>query len=340
MKLFPQGSKEWKKVLLRWALFAAILTALIMFTIRMPGRSHSGPLPPLSGEQALIRDNLRKHVSMLAGTIGRRNIYSPKRLSAAAGYIKKCFTEAGYSVTEQKFDAEDNQVSNLIMESGAGNSSAETVIIGAHYDTILESPGANDNASGVAALIELARLVSKTGPTGKRIRFVAFVNEEPPFFTEDKMGSLVYARELRGKNEKISAMFSLETIGCYSDEPGSQKYPAMFKLFYPDTGNFIGFIGNISSRSLVRRSIKTFRDATPFPSEGVATFGWLPGIFWSDHWSFWKNGYPALMVTDTAPFRYSHYHTAQDTPEKLDYDRMARVVSGLLHVILRESNTR
>lgn len=306
----------------------------------MPGRSHSGSLPPLSQDQAVIRDNLKKHVSMLAGTIGKRNVYSCEKLNAAAEYIKQCFTDAGFNVTEQKFEAEGAQVSNLIIETGSANPSGETVIAGAHYDTAYDTPGANDNASGVAALIELARLVRKIGPAERRIRFVAFVNEEPPFFTKEKMGSLVYARELRRNNERISAMFALETIGCYTDEPKSQKYPPLFRLFYPDTGNFIGFIGNISSRSLVRRSVRTFRDTTPFPSEGVATFGWLPGIFWSDHWSFWMNGYPALMVTDTAPFRYPFYHTEDDTPGKLDYARMSRVVSGLLHVILREASRK
>ncbi len=128
-------------------------------------------------------------------------------------------------------------------------------------------------------------------------------------------------------------MLSLETIGYYSDESDSQHYPFPFSLIYPNTGNFIGFIGNISSRQLVRKSIRSFRSHTPFPSEGVAAPGWITGIDWSDHWSFWEEGYPAIMVTDTALFRYEHYHTMKDTPDRVNYDRTARVVMGLTRVI-------
>jgi len=128
-------------------------------------------------------------------------------------------------------------------------------------------------------------------------------------------------------------MIALETIGCYSDEPGSQAYPPLFNLLYPDTGNFIGFVGNLRSRSLVRRMLGLFRRHASFPSEGCAAPGWVTGIGWSDHWSFWEEGFPAIMITDTAPFRYRHYHSTDDTPDKIDYDRMARVVAGLIDPI-------
>ena len=148
------------------------------------------------------------------------------------------------------------------------------------------------------------------------------------------MGSLVYAIRSRQRGENITAMLSLETIGYYSDEQGSQAYPFPFNAFYPRKGNFIGFVGNLSSRSLVRRAIGTFRQTTDFPSEGAAAPGSLTGIGWSDHWSFWQEGYRAIMITDTAPFRYIHYHEISDRPAHLDYDRMARVVSGLSNVIV------
>jgi Zn-dependent M28 family amino/carboxypeptidase len=206
-------------------------------------------------------------------------------------------------------------------------------VIGAHYDSVAGTAGANDNASGVAALLELGRLLKKTKPE-RTVRLVAFVNEEPPWFQTEEMGSLVYARRAKKRGERIVAMLALETIGCYSDLPKSQHYPAPFNMFYPDTGNFIAFVGNLRSRSLLRRAIGTFRATTPFPSEGVAAPESISGIGWSDHWSFWQEGYPALMVTDTAPFRYLHYHESEDTPEKLDYERMARVVTGLGRVAM------
>jgi Zn-dependent M28 family amino/carboxypeptidase len=167
----------------------------------------------------------------------------------------------------------------------------------------------------------------------RTVRLVAFVNEEPPFFLTGDMGSRFYARRSRERSEKIVAMFSLETIGYYSDAKGSQHYPFPFSLFYPNTANFIGFVSNISSRDLVRQSIASFRQHTAFPSQGAAAPGWMTGIGWSDHWSFWREGYPAIMVTDTALFRYAHYHTPEDTPDKIDYARTARVILGLARVI-------
>jgi Zn-dependent M28 family amino/carboxypeptidase len=172
----------------------------------------------------------------------------------------------------------------------------------------------------------------------RTLRFVAFVNEEPPFFQTEGMGSTVYAKRCRDRGEKVVAMLSLETIGYYSDDEGSQKYPFPLGLFYPSRGNFIAFVGNTSNARLVRRCIKTFRAKVRFPSEGGAVPGSLPGIGWSDHWSFWEAGYPAIEITDTAPFRYPHYHEETDTPDKLDYERMARVVNGLEEVILDLAN--
>lgn len=204
------------------------------------------------------------------------------------------------------------------------------LVIGAHYDSVAGCPGANDNASGVAAVLELSRLLR--GDAGRlAIRFVAFANEEPPFFMTEAMGSRVYARRCRERGEQIAGMFSLETIAYYSNERGSQQYPgpALFQRLYPDTGNFIGFVSNVASRKLLRDAGGEFRRRGAFPSEGVAAPADIPGIGWSDHWAFWQEGYPAVMLTDTAPYRYPHYHQPSDTPDKLDYDSFARVVWGL-----------
>ena len=167
------------------------------------------------------------------------------------------------------------------------------------------------------------------------MRFVAFVNEEPPFYRSEQMGSRVYARRSRERRDHIVAMLSLETIGYYSDEPGSQLYPFPLRFFYPSTGNFLAFVANLGSRKLLREALASFRRNAQFPSEGVAAPAFIPGVDWSDHWSFWQESYPALMVTDTALYRYPHYHTLQDTPDKVDYERLARVVKGL-HGMLRD----
>ena len=181
-------------------------------------------------------------------------------------------------------------------------------------------------------MLELARAFALKKP-GRTLRFVEFVNEEPPFFQTPDMGSVVYAKRSRKAGEKIVAMLSLETMGYYSDEPGTQKYPFPLNLVYPSSGNFIGFIGNIESGDLVRDAIASFRRNVQFPSEGAALPAQIPGVGWSDQWSFWQEGYPGIMVTDTAPYRYPYYHTAQDTADKINFDRLARVVAGLEKVI-------
>jgi Zn-dependent M28 family amino/carboxypeptidase len=298
----------------------------------MPGSSWSGPLPPLTGEQQLIQDNLERHVAELAGRIGERNVWRPTALVAAAGYIRKTLEEAGYAVSLQPFTSRGLTVNNLEAVLPGRIASDEIIVVGAHYDSVVGTPGANDNASGVAALLELARLLAGTA-LPRSARFVAFANEEAPFFYGDEMGSKRYAARARAQGEHIAAMLSLETIGYYTEQPASQRYPFPFSYFYPDTGNFIGFVGDLSSWRLVRRAIGAFRASTAFPSEGVAAPRATKGVHWSDHWSFWQAGYPAIMVTDTALYRYPHYHAATDTPEKLDYNALARVTGGLAEVI-------
>jgi Zn-dependent M28 family amino/carboxypeptidase len=228
--------------------------------------------------------------------------------------------------------AEGQTVYNLETAIPGGTQAQEIVLVGGHYDTVPVSPGANDNATGTAAVLELARLLAGQ-QRARTVRFVAFVNEEAPFFKTDAMGSRAYARRARAGGEQIVAMLSLETMGFFSDVAGSQHYPGPFGLLYPRTGNFIAFVGNIASRALVRRSIAAFRQHTAFPSEGVAAPGWMTGIGWSDHWAFWQEGYPGVMVTDTALFRYAPYHTRADTPDRINYEHMARVVAGLARVV-------
>jgi hypothetical protein len=300
--------------------------------IRMPGKSFSGPLPAPTAQEKDWAAKLQRHVTALASDIGERNIFRPRKLAEAADYVECAFTNAGYVPKRQTFEVIKEICHNIEVEIAGATKRDEIVILGAHYDSVAGSPGANDNGSGAASLLVLAEALARFQPA-RTLRFLAFVNEEPPNFQTDTMGSRVYARRCRERGEKIMAMISLETMGYFSDVKGSQKYPAPLGMIYPDRGNFISFVGNISSRPLVRRCIEIFRRDTPLPSEGAALPGGITGVGWSDHWSFWEEGYPAIMVTDTALFRYPHYHTAEDTPDKLDYPRLARVTAGLEKII-------
>jgi Peptidase family M28 len=301
------------------------------FMLGMPLESYRGPWVPLSPEETALRDALRRDVRVIADEIGNRNWFVHPRLVEAAVWIEASLAQAGYKVRRLSYKVRGKTCDNLEVEIPGRTCPEEIVVIGAHYDSVPGCPAANDNGSGVAAVLALARAFAGAEPE-RTIRFVAFVNEEPPFYHSSEMGSFVYARECRRRGDRVVAMLSLETIGYYRDERGTQMYPPPFSLFYPSEGNFIGFVGNVSSRALVQRCLETFRREVKFPSEGAALPGFITGIGWSDHWSFWKAGYPAAMVTDTALFRYPYYHSPEDTPEKLDYDRMARVVAGLERV--------
>ncbi len=299
----------------------------------MPGKSYRGELPVADEELITLSAELRRDVALLAVEIGERNLLNhPQELAMSADRIEAEFQAAGYEVQRQEYQVSGGKCCNLEVEIPGAARAEEIVVIGAHYDTAIGTPGANDNTSGVAAVLALARRFSKSRPE-RTLRFVAFVNEEPPYFHTEEMGSRVYARRCRERGEKVVAMLSLETIGYYDDTPGSQHYPPPFGLLYPSEGNFIGFVGNLGSRALVHRVIRTFREHEEFPSEGGALPAAVSGVGFSDHWSFWQEGYPALMVTDTAMFRYPHYHEAEDTLDKVDFERMARVVRGLEKVV-------
>jgi Zn-dependent M28 family amino/carboxypeptidase len=303
------------------AVVAIVVIAAIVLLLRMPGRSFRGPAPP--HRNAALSDALRRDVTTLARDIGPRNLDAFDAYARAAEFIERSFRDAGYAPRR-------DEASNI--EAVLPGTSDEIVVVGAHYDTVDDSPGADDNGSGVAALLALARMFAGTHPH-RTIRFVAFANEEPPYFQSEPMGSFVYARARRARKEKIVAMLSLESIGWFSDAPRSQQYPALLEALYPSTANFIAFASNVASRPLLQRVIATFRAHATIPSEGGALPEEVPGVAWSDQWAFWHNGYQAVMVTDTALFRNPTYHTASDTPETLDYERLARVVEGLHAVI-------
>jgi hypothetical protein len=297
----------------------------------MPGASYAGPFAPLTAHERDLEGALQRDVAALAGH-GGRSLNRPETLAAAAGFVERALAGAGYTVARQRYEVRGRACDNLEVEVPGAALQDEIVVVGAHYDAVSDTTGADDNARGVAALLALARAFAGAHPA-RTLRFVAFANEEPPWFQTPEMGSVVYARRSHARGEHVAAMLSLETIGFYSDEPGSQKYPFPFGLFYPTTGDFIAFVGDTSSRALVRETVSSFRAAARFPSEGVAAPRFVPGAGWSDHWAFWQEGYPAVMVTDTALFRNPSYHRPEDTPDRLSYAPAARVVAGLERVV-------
>ncbi|MBI5740197.1 MAG: M28 family peptidase [Nitrospirae bacterium] len=276
-----------------------------------------------------IQNNLKKTVTRLAGDIGPRGYTQLDSLNKAADYIKSELSGYGYTAYEQPYEIEGKTYKNIFAELKGGRRPEKVLVVGAHYDTVTTTPGADDNASGIAGMLELARLLKASSPA-LTIQFVAFTLEEPPFFRSRSMGSHVYAKNLKQAGRDVEGMICLEMIGYFTDRPGSQLYPLPFlRWLYPKEGNFITLVGNLHSREFLDRIKSAFKKGTDLPVESFAGPAVVIGVDFSDHRSFWKFGYEAVMVTDTAFFRNPQYHGIGDTPEILDYERMAKVVSGL-----------
>jgi hypothetical protein len=311
---------------------AALLGLAWWYALVVPGRSHAGPLPPATGEEQDIAIRLRRHVVAVASE--PHNVKHYAALERAAQHIERTLQELGYAPERQVFTVAGRAVRNIEVLKEAKASAAPSLVIGAHYDSFDNAPGANDNGTGVAATLELARLLKDWQPERTRLRLVLFVNEEPPYYRTPDMGSWRYARLLSERGERVRGMVSLETLGAFSDRPDSQRYPAPFGLIFPSTADFIAFVGLTGSRGFLHEVMASFRRHTAFPSiGGAAPDAAVPGIGWSDHWAFGAFGYPAIMITDTALFRYAHYHLPSDTPDKVDYARLARITKGLERVV-------
>jgi Zn-dependent M28 family amino/carboxypeptidase len=283
-----------------------------------------------------LAERMRQHVVAVASE--EHNTGRPAQLERAAAYIETALARAGYAPTRQEYTAGGQRVRNIevaVSNVAKGKRPDRIFIVGAHYDSAPGAPGANDNGSGTAAVLELARLLKTMQPrAGTEVRFVFFVNEEPPYFMGEEMGSMVHAAELKRQGQNVEGALVLETMGYYTDAPNSQQLPPGLEGRYPSTGNFLAFVGTLESSALVRDALAAFRAASDFPAQGLAAPAHTTGVTLSDHSSYNRHGYPALMVTDTAFMRYPYYHTAQDTPDKLDYESMARVVTGLAKTIV------
>ncbi|MEP3420207.1 MAG: M20/M25/M40 family metallo-hydrolase [Erythrobacter sp.] len=302
--------------------FFVFLVAGFFWATATPGSSYQGQRP--SPDDAALSTRLERHVRALSET--ERNLESVTTVFSTLTYLTENAQALGYTVERQEVLA---PADNLIITIPGAADDAPVLILGAHYDTVRGSPGADDNASGVAALLELARALRPLRErTSIEIQMVFFANEEPPYFKTGAMGSFTHAQSIADP-DRVIGMISLETMGYFTDAPGSQNYPFPLSVRYPQKGNFIAFVGDTSARPFLRETIEEFRLHARIPSVGGTAPTVVQGIDWSDHWGYSQRGIPAFMVTDTAPFRNPHYHRKTDTPDRLDYEGLALVVEAL-----------
>jgi Zn-dependent M28 family amino/carboxypeptidase len=279
-----------------------------------------------------ITDHLKRHVYKLSHEIGKRDVANYWNLEKARIYICEQFESYGYKVRLENYVIGDREVSNVIALKEGKKCPSDIVVVGAHYDSY-DGPGADDNASGVAGLLEFARLL-KDQATDRTIKFIAFDSEEKPHFGTESMGSRVYAKGAKSSNKNITAVIIFDSIGYYSETPRSQKYPFIFKYFYPRTANFIKIVSDFGSSPLARQVKKYFKKHSSFPIKSIMGFRFFYGINLSDHGSFWKEGYKAIHISDTSAFRNPTCHKISDTWDTLDYESMSQVVKGFYFVLM------
>ena len=292
------------------------------------------PFPRRAPEEQALARSLRADVDALALEIGERHDGRFEALGRARTFVAARLVEVGLAPALSTFEHRGRTFANVVADVGSGDGH---LLVGAHYDSARGSPGGNDNASGVAALIAIAERLAIDPPAG-RVRLVAFVNEEPPHFRQESMGSRVYAARAAAGGDLPRAAIVFDSLGYYDEEMGSQRFPSAALAFaFPETGDFVAFVGDDASDELLRRSIGRFRAAAAFPSEGAALSRRTMGAAWSDHASFWDHGVPAILVSDTAAFRDPSYHDASDDGSNVDELALARVTLGLLEVIRAEA---
>ena len=283
---------------------------------------------PASSEQALY-----DHVHALSVVIGSRSIREYGKIREAEQYIRTFLDKQEIPFELQGYDYEGNRFNNIVVSLEGDSRREETIIIGAHYDTVSGTPGADDNASAVAVLLELCRALKDYRPE-RTLKLIFFVLEEPPAFMTPAMGSYVYAAQARERGENIVGMISLEMVGYFNDAEGSQAFPVPgLHWLFPDRGTFIGVVGNVPSRELTLAVAEALKAGSGLPVEHLVALPFIPGIGLSDHGSFWKMGFRAVMVTDTAFYRNPNYHGEKDTIGTLQFDKMSGLVRGMVHVV-------
>ncbi len=301
------------------------------YLVKCDGRWRGVPLDATAEvDLSTVQERLRADVAYLQ-SLGPRNSENDTayaRLQTCAGWIARTWQAQGYAVRAQEFTVAGKAYTNLQVETPGRTAPGEIVVVSAQYDSLPGSPGANNNASGVAVLFRLSEWLKQQRPD-RTVRLVEFVNEEDPFFGTEQMGSYVYAKACRDRGDDIRAMLSLDSLGIFKHTPGSQRLPWPFSLVYPDRGDFLAFIGNLASRRCVTVATRGFRKGTSLPLAAGLAPAWVPGASWSDHSSFWKFGYPGVQVTDTGGFRSASHTSSADTLDKIDFEALARVAVGI-----------
>ena len=320
-----------KKMIFYAFIILLILAAILAYPVLKvrwfaPAISPSRPDSGLHGDAS----RLYEHVHHLSVRIGSRSFYEYGRIEEAKKYLRSTLEGMGYQPELQEYEYDGRIFSNIIVSIGGIRKSGETVIIGAHYDTVQGTPGADDNASAVAILLEICRSLKKDVPS-RTLKLIFFVLEEPPLYNTKAMGSFIYAGAAKRRGEDIQAMLSLEMLGYFSDKKGGQSFPLpLMNLIYSTTPNFIAVVGDRRSRGLVKRIKSSMEKSSDIPVETLSTSSYVPGVALSDHNSFWKMGYPAVMITDTAFYRNPHYHGSRDTIDPLNFQKMTGVLKGLV----------
>jgi hypothetical protein len=319
-----------KTFLLWFFLIALVLGAALGFVCTAPGISFPGAAGALTEEEGELSRDLKFSVQHLAADIGARGGQKTGALQEARESIERELRSAGLSPVETSFDGGGSQLYNLQADL-VGKNASEVVILGAHYDTMPYSPGADDNASGCAALIAIARSLRRES-FERTVRFVFFAGSEGPIAGTENMGSRAVARAAKAKNEHVVVMLSLDNLGFYSDADGSQTRPLPLTPCYPSHGDFVAFVGNFSSRGILHKCVSDFRRFAQIPSACACLPGWIPGLSNGDQASFWREGIPAVLVTDTGALRNANYQLQTDTADRLDYTRLTRAVEALAHL--------
>jgi hypothetical protein len=305
-----------------FCLMAIVLTSPVV--VRGKGRAQ---------KMQISVERLRRDVNRLCSEFTPRSYRDHDNLARAAEWIEGELRSSGLRVEIQEYELREGVYRNVIGIRESEHSDASAMIIGAHYDAYGDFPGADDNASGVAVLLELVRTLPAKAPLARQY-FVAFCTEEPPFFGSNDMGSFHFARELLERRVPVDLMIALDLVGRYSDQPGSQRFPLPgLGLLYPDRGNFVAVVGDLGSGATIRRVKRGMLATGAIAVESFRAPAALAGVRWSDHDSFRRLGQPAVLVTDTAFMRNEDYHTRNDTPDKLDYERMAGLVRALHGVL-------
>ncbi len=332
---------SWKKRLRNLVIWILALIVFPLFLlwlyVAQPTVKHSEPT-----DLQASPERLEKHVRILSETFAPRSFAHFKNLNGAADYIRDEFTNlnSGGIIEDQVYDTDGQRYRNISLFLNSGSSNDPRIVVGAHYDGYGEFPAADDNASGVAGLIETARLIAAEKSFTSPIEFVAYPLEEPPHFRTDAMGSAHHAKGLKQEKREVKLMISLEMIGYFSDKFGSQDYPSpILRPLYPARGNFIAVVGRSDMRDHVKEFKIGMKGTTDLPVYSIAAPAAIPGIDFSDHRNYWRYGYPAIMVTDTAFYRNKNYHSAKDTADLLDFDKMADVVTAVTAALLAEEGS-